>query len=54
MRPDIDTENLGMVLEFNGRPVGISSSAAILGHPARSLAELSRFAAETGNESKAG
>jgi len=53
-RPDIDTGNLGMVLEFNGRPVGIGSSAAILGHPARSLAEAARFAAETGDELKAG
>jgi len=54
MRPDIDTENLGMVLELNGRPVGISSSAAILGHLARSLAELCHFAAETSDGSKAG
>lgn len=31
-RPDSDISNLGMVLTFNGRPVEIGSSAAILGH----------------------
>jgi 2-oxo-3-hexenedioate decarboxylase len=53
-RPDIDAGNLGMVLAFDGRPVEIGSSAAILGHPARSLAEAARFAAETGDEIQAG
>lgn len=52
--PEIDMANLGMVLEFNGRPVEIGSSAAILGHPGRSLAEAARFAAETGDELKPG
>lgn len=52
--PDTDTGNLGMVLEFNGRPVEIGSSAAILGHPERSLAEAARFAAETGDTLEAG
>ncbi len=33
-------ENLGITLECNGRPVQFGSSAAILGHPARSLVEL--------------
>lgn len=37
--PDIDVGNLGMSLEFNGQPVGVGSSAAILGHPLRSLVE---------------
>jgi len=54
MQPDINIGNVGMVLGFNGCPVGISASAAILGHPARSLAELSRFAAKTVDEAKAG
>lgn len=53
-RPDLDTGNLGMVLELDGRPVEIGSSAAILGHPARSLAEAARFAAERGDTLKAG
>ncbi len=48
-RPDTDVANLGMVLEFNGRPVQIGSSAAILGHPARALADAARFAAQTGD-----
>ena len=52
--PDIDTGNLGMVLEFNGRTVEIGSSAAILSHPERSLAEAARFAAETGDTLEAG
>jgi 2-oxo-3-hexenedioate decarboxylase len=54
MQPDINIGNVGMVLGFNGCPVGIGASAAILGHPARSLAGPSRFAAETGDELKAG
>lgn len=33
-------ENLGIVLELNGKPVQFGSSSAILGHPARSLADL--------------
>ncbi len=53
-RPDGDISNLGMVLAFNGRPVEIGSSAAILGHPARSLADAARFAAETGDTLEAG
>ncbi len=52
--PDTDTSNLGMVLEFNGRAVEIGSSAAILGHPERSLAEAARFAADTGDTLEAG
>lgn len=42
-KPDIDTANLGVVFEFDGRPVQIGSTAAILGHPARSLAAASRM-----------
>ena len=53
-RPDGDISNLGMVLSFNGRPVEIGSSAAILGHPARSLADAARFASETGDTLEAG
>ncbi len=44
-RPDIDLANLGIVMTANGRPVAISSSAAILGNPLRSLAAAARFAA---------
>jgi 2-oxo-3-hexenedioate decarboxylase len=45
-RPDLS--NLGMVMEIDGRPVEIGSSAAILGHPLRSLAAASRLVAEQG------
>jgi 2-oxo-3-hexenedioate decarboxylase len=35
-----DLGNLGIILELNGRPVQFGSSAAILGHPGRSLVDL--------------
>jgi 2-oxo-3-hexenedioate decarboxylase len=43
--PDTDVGNLGMALEFDGAPVGIGSSAAILGHPLRSLVEAAAILA---------
>lgn len=46
--PDTPIDNLGMVLERNGRLAEIGSSAAILGNPIRSLVEASRMAAEAG------
>ncbi len=46
--PDSPIDNLGMVLERNGRPAEIGSSAAILGNPIRSLVEASRMADEAG------
>lgn len=48
VRPDLDCSNLGLVLRFNGLPVQIGSTAAILGHPARALAAAARFAAQAG------
>ncbi len=45
---DGDLENLGMVLEFDLRPVQIGSSAAILGHPVRSLVAAARLSAAAG------
>lgn len=48
-KPDPDLSNLGMLLEFDGRPVQIGSSAAILGNPIRSLVAASRLAAEAGS-----
>ncbi len=45
---DADLSNLGMVLEFNGRPVQIGSSAAVLGHPARALAAAARLSSAAG------
>lgn len=47
-RPDVDLSNLGMICEIDGRAVQIGSSAAILGHPLRSLAAASRIVAEHG------
>jgi 2-oxo-3-hexenedioate decarboxylase len=52
--PDTDVANLGMIMEFDGRPVQIGSSAAILGHPARALATASRMVAEEGERLEAG
>lgn len=46
--PGLDVANLGMVCEIDGRPVQIGSTAAILGHPVRSLAAASRIVAEHG------
>ncbi|NHO67541.1 4-oxalocrotonate decarboxylase [Aestuariicella hydrocarbonica] len=44
----VDIANLGMVLEFDGVPVQIGSSAAILGNPYRSLVAAARMAGEAG------
>ena len=52
--PEIDLANLGVIMEFNGRPVQIGSTAAILGHPGRSLAAASRMTAEYGETLEAG
>lgn len=53
-RPDSSLDNLGMVMEFNGRPVQLGSSAAILGHPVRSLVAAARLTAEAGERLEAG
>jgi len=47
-RPSTDLANLGMMCEVDGRTVQVGSSAAILGHPLRSLAAASRIVAEHG------
>ncbi len=52
--PDSSLDNLGMVLEFNGRPVQIGSSAAILGHPVRSLVAAARLTAQSDERLEAG
>ena len=51
---DADISNLGMILEFDGAPVQIGSSAAILGHPARALVAAARMCAAGGVELQAG
>jgi 2-oxo-3-hexenedioate decarboxylase len=47
-RPTMDLSNLGLLLELNGRPAQIGSTAAILGDPVRSLVEAARICAEHG------
>ncbi|QKW13705.1 2-keto-4-pentenoate hydratase [Verrucosispora sp. NA02020] len=41
-------DNLGVLMEVDGRPVQIGSTAAILGDPRRALAEAVRLAAASG------
>ena len=52
--PDTDVGNLGMALDFDGRPVGIGSTAAILGHPLRSLVEAAAILGRYGEGLKPG
>jgi 2-oxo-3-hexenedioate decarboxylase len=52
--PDLDFSNLGLLMSFNGTPRQIGSTAAILGHPLRSLVAAARFAAEANEPLKAG
>jgi 2-oxo-3-hexenedioate decarboxylase len=47
-RPDQDFSNLGIVMEVDGRPVQIGSTAAILGHPVRSLVSAAKVTASIG------
>lgn len=53
-RPATDVANLGIVMEVNGRPVQIGSTAAILGHPIRSLVAAARLVARAGERLEAG
>lgn len=53
-KPDIDFSNLGLVMSFNGIARQIGTTAAILGHPVRSLVVAARFAAEAGEPLEAG
>ncbi|MGD9764476.1 MAG: 4-oxalocrotonate decarboxylase, partial [Candidatus Binatia bacterium] len=50
----IDFSNLGMVMSFDGRPVQIGSSAAIMGHPLRSLVTAARMVAAEGGRLEPG
>ncbi|QYO75632.1 2-keto-4-pentenoate hydratase [Devosia salina] len=52
--PGVDFSNLGMCMSIDGRPVGIGSSAAILGHPIRTLVAAARLTAQYGGELRAG
>jgi len=53
-RPDQDLSNLGILVEIDGRPVEIGSSAAILGHPLRSLVAASRLVSRAHGALEAG
>lgn len=52
--PGADLSNRGMIMEFDGRPVQIGSTAAILGDPLRALAAASRLVGEAGLRLEAG
>ena len=51
---DLDLRTLGIVLERNGSPAAIAASAAVLGHPAASVAMLANLLARRGEEIPAG
>ena len=51
---DLDLRTLGIVLEKNGSPAAIAASAAVLGHPAASVAMLANLLARRGEEIPAG
>jgi 2-oxo-3-hexenedioate decarboxylase len=53
-KPQIDISNLGMIIRVNGRDLGFGSSAAILGHPARSLVSAARCLGEVGEALRPG
>lgn len=51
---DLDLKNLGVVMEINGVVVEVGAGAAVLGHPASSVAMLANMLAERGEELPAG
>lgn len=50
----IDLKNLGVVMEKNGEAVAMASGAAVLGHPAQSVAMLANMLGARGREIPAG
>ncbi len=52
--PQRDFDNLGLTLNIDGRVVQIGSTAAILGHPLRSLVAAARLSAAAGEPLQAG
>lgn len=52
--PAIDFSNLGVILEIDGEVIEVGSSAAILGHPLRSLVAAARMVAASGERIEAG
>ncbi|EMN4761814.1 MULTISPECIES: 2-keto-4-pentenoate hydratase [Enterobacteriaceae] len=52
--PRTDFSNLGMTLNINGRVAHVGSTAALLGHPLRSLVAAARLAEQAGEPLQAG
>ncbi|WP_321968936.1 2-keto-4-pentenoate hydratase [Paraburkholderia tropica] len=52
--PSTDFANLGLTLDIDGRTVQVGSTAALLGHPLRSLVAAARLSAQAGEPLKAG
>lgn len=52
--PRLDFSNLGVILEIDGTVVEVGSTAAILGHPLRSLVAAARLVAQAGEQIEAG
>jgi 2-oxo-3-hexenedioate decarboxylase len=52
--PKIDFANLGLTLNIDGRAVQVGSTAALLGHPLRSLVAAARLSAQAGEPLQAG
>jgi 2-oxo-3-hexenedioate decarboxylase len=52
--PHVDFSNLGLILAIDGRVVQVGSTAALLGHPLRSLIAAARLAAQAGEPLQAG
>lgn len=52
--PSTDVSNLGIVMEVDGRPVQIGSTAAILGDPIRSLLAAARLVTKAGERLEPG
>lgn len=51
---DLDLKTLGVVMEINGEIVQVGAGAAVLGHPATSIAMLANMLSERGEVLKAG
>jgi len=51
---DLDLKTLGVVMEINGEVVQLGAGAAVLGHPATSIAMLANMISERGEVLKAG
>ena len=51
---DLDLKNLGVVMEVNGEIVEVGAGAAVLGHPAASVAMLANMLAERDEQLPAG